>query len=167
MKLPSLVPNFNIHVSGSILYIPTIGHIWNLCFPVSLERTLSSATGAKGRAGNCRQAEVGGSSLPSPPLLQLSREFTDQHTNFQFGKLQDHKWNQLILVVNFLFGSRVNEIANKPFILDSHRLFLCSAQRISVSFPPLLKVCLVSKRGHLLFHFFILQRSCATPNCTN
>jgi hypothetical protein len=31
----------------------------------------------------------------------------------------DHKWKQLILVVNFLFGLRMNEIPNKKFILDS------------------------------------------------
>ncbi len=35
-------------------------------------------------------------------------------------------WKQLILVVNFLFGLRVNEIPNKTFILDSHRPFICS-----------------------------------------
>jgi hypothetical protein len=39
----------------------------------------------------------------------------------------DHKWQQLILVVNFLFGLRVNEIPNMTFILDSHRPFICSA----------------------------------------
>jgi hypothetical protein len=32
----------------------------------------------------------------------------------------------IILVVNFLFGLRVNEIPNKTFILDSHRPFICS-----------------------------------------
>jgi hypothetical protein len=34
MKLCGLVPNLYIHVSGSKLYIPTIGLIWNLYFPV-------------------------------------------------------------------------------------------------------------------------------------
>jgi hypothetical protein len=34
----------------------------------------------------------------------------------------DHKWKQLILVVNFLFGLRVNEIPNKTFILFSFHL---------------------------------------------
>jgi hypothetical protein len=38
----------------------------------------------------------------------------------------DHKWKQLTLVVNFLFGLRVNEILNKTFILDSHQPFICS-----------------------------------------
>jgi hypothetical protein len=31
-----------------------------------------------------------------------------------------------MLVVNFLFGLRVNEIQNKTFILDSHQPFICS-----------------------------------------
>ncbi len=47
-----------------------------LYFPVWDERSLSSTAGAERRAGNCRQAVVGCSSLPSPPLLRLSREFT-------------------------------------------------------------------------------------------
>jgi hypothetical protein len=37
----------------------------------------------------------------------------------------DHKWKQLIPVVNFLFGLRVNETLNKTFILDSDRPFIC------------------------------------------
>jgi hypothetical protein len=49
--------------------------IWNLYFAVLLERTLGSTAGVKRRAGNCCQTVVGGSSLPSPLLLQLSREF--------------------------------------------------------------------------------------------
>jgi hypothetical protein len=38
----------------------------------------------------------------------------------------DHKWKQLILVVNFSFGLRVNEIPNKTFISDSYQPFICS-----------------------------------------
>ncbi len=76
MKLHGLIPNFYIHVSGSDLYIPTIGLIWNLYFLVLRERTLASTTGAKRRSGNCLQAGVGGRSLPCPPLLQLRKEFT-------------------------------------------------------------------------------------------
>ncbi len=41
-----------------------------------------------------------------------------------------------ILVVNFLFGLKMNEIPNKTFISDSHRPFLCNALRTSVSFQP-------------------------------
>ncbi len=74
MKLCDLVPNVYIHVSGSDLYIPMIGLIWNLYFPVLHEKTLGSTAGAERRAGNCRQAPVGSSSLSYPPFLQLSRE---------------------------------------------------------------------------------------------
>jgi hypothetical protein len=45
---------------------------------------------------------------------------------FPIWRIVDHKWKQLILVVNFLFALRVNEIPNKTFLLDSHRPFLCS-----------------------------------------
>jgi hypothetical protein len=38
----------------------------------------------------------------------------------------DYKWTKLILVVNFLFGLRVNEIPNETFILDFHQSFLCT-----------------------------------------
>ncbi len=112
--------------------IPTIGHIWGLYFPVFCERTLGSTAGALRGAGNCHQVEVGGSSLPSPPLLRLSREFhkwpNDQHMyKFSIWKITDHKWKQLILVVIFLFAFRVNEIQNKTFILNSHRPFICNA----------------------------------------
>ncbi len=46
---------------------------------------------------------------------------------FKIWKIMDHKWKQLILVVNFLFGLRVNGILNKTFILYSHPSFICSA----------------------------------------
>ncbi len=49
MKLRSLNPNFYIHVSGSDLYIPMIGLIWNLYIPVLPERTLGSTAGVEGR----------------------------------------------------------------------------------------------------------------------
>ncbi len=35
----------------------------------------------------------------------------------------DHKWKQLILVVIFLLGLRVNEIPNKTFIMDSSAVY--------------------------------------------
>jgi hypothetical protein len=56
-------------------YFPMIGLIWSLYFPVMRESTLGSTTEAEKKAGNFRQAVVGGSSLPSPWLLQLSQEF--------------------------------------------------------------------------------------------
>ncbi len=76
MKLRGLIPNYYIHVSGTDLYFPAIGFIWNLYFPVLRERNLSSNAGVERRAGNCCQAAVAGSSLTSPPPLRLSPEFT-------------------------------------------------------------------------------------------
>jgi hypothetical protein len=51
----------------------------------------------------------------------------EQHTNVQLGKFTDHKWKQLILVVNVLFGLRLNEIPYLYWILTDpslHRLIL-------------------------------------------
>jgi hypothetical protein len=89
MKLRGLITNFYIHVSRSDLYIPTISLIWNLYFPILGERTLGSTAEVERRAGNCRQAGVGGSSLASPPLLSVEPRvhINDQHTNFPMGKL--------------------------------------------------------------------------------
>jgi hypothetical protein len=61
--------------------------------------------------------------LPYAPSVEPRIHIYDQHTNFQ---LENYGWKQLILVVNLLFGLRVNEIPNKTFILDSHRPFICS-----------------------------------------
>ncbi len=61
------------------------------------------------------------------PAKEPRVHISDQHINIQFGKLWDHKWKQLILAVNFLFGLRVNEIPNKTFIFDSHWPFICTA----------------------------------------
>ncbi len=44
---------------------------------------------------------------------------------FPIWKITDHNWKQLILVVNFIFGLRVNGIPNQIFIFDSHRTFVC------------------------------------------
>jgi hypothetical protein len=72
---------------GAIFWISTIGLIWNLYFPLLCERTLGSTAGAEKRAGNCRQAGVGCSSLPSPstPAVEPRVHINDQHKNFQFG----------------------------------------------------------------------------------
>jgi hypothetical protein len=60
--------------------------------------------------------------VPCPPRAHIN----DQHTNFPIWEITDHKWKPLILVFNFLFGLRVNEIPNKTFILDSHQPSICS-----------------------------------------
>ncbi len=67
--------------------------------------------------------------VPWPPLRSCGcAESSHKWPTYKFsiGKITDHKWKQLILVVNFLFGLTVNEIPNKTFILDSHMPFICS-----------------------------------------
>jgi hypothetical protein len=78
-----------LHVSDSDLYFPTMGFICNLYFPVLIERTVGSTAEAEKRAGNCRLALVCGSYLPSPLLLQLSREFSLM-TNIQISNLKNY-----------------------------------------------------------------------------
>ncbi len=68
MKLQGLVPNFYIHVSGSDLYIPMTCLIWNICFPVLHERTLSSTTGGMRRAGKGTAAKQMLGTVPCPLL---------------------------------------------------------------------------------------------------
>ncbi len=100
-----------------VIYIPKTGFVWKIYFPVLHHRTLSSTKRGKRRAENCRQAVVGGSSLPSPTLLWLSREFTYckwPTYKFPSWKITDHKWKQLILVVNILFGLGVI-VSSPPF----------------------------------------------------
>jgi hypothetical protein len=92
MKLLGLNPNFYVHVSGSNLYFPMISLIWNLYCPVLRKRTLGSTAGAERRVGNCRQAVISGSSLPSPPTpvpaVEPRVHMYDQHANFQYGKFR-------------------------------------------------------------------------------
>jgi hypothetical protein len=64
------------------------------------ERTLSSTAGQKGR-------EL----LPSSGWWQ----FPALPCKFPIWKNTYHKWKQIILVANFLFGLRVKEITNKTF----------------------------------------------------
>ncbi len=66
MKLRDLVPSFYIHVSGSHLYIPTIGLIWNLYFPVLRGRALGSTTGAERKAGTAAKQWL--AAVPCPHL---------------------------------------------------------------------------------------------------
>ncbi len=101
-----LAPNFYNHVSGSDLYIFMISLIWNLinsqtkkklttmiiCFSFMIRNfpnwkfvcwpfmwTLSSTSGAEGKAGNCRQPVLGSRSLPLSLLLWFSQEFVTQY----------------------------------------------------------------------------------------
>jgi hypothetical protein len=79
---------------------------------------------------------VDGSSLPSPfaPAVEPRVHLNDEHANLQFGNITDHKWKQSLLVVNFLFGLRVNENSHQTFNLDSHRpLFaVCGSVKFTV-----------------------------------
>jgi hypothetical protein len=104
MKLRGLIPNFHIHVSGSNLYIPTCGLIWNLYFLVLRERTFGSTAGSVKRAGNCCPPLLGSSSLPSPLFLRFSESSHKCPRNkFPIWKITNHKWKQLVLATNFLF----------------------------------------------------------------
>jgi hypothetical protein len=110
--------HFYIHVSGSDLYSPPIGLIWNLYYPVLYERTLSSTVAAERIAGNCRQGGL--AAVPCPLLsscgwAQSSHKWpTYKFSNF--GKLWIPKWKQLIIIVNFLYGLRMNETPNKTIL---------------------------------------------------
>jgi hypothetical protein len=53
-----------------------------------------------------------------PPLRSCSwGESSHKWPTYEFPIwiIMDHKWKQLIFVVNFLFGLRVNEIPNKTY----------------------------------------------------
>jgi hypothetical protein len=66
----------NTHDLGTIyIFLGLWSYLENLYFPVLHERTLGSTANAEFMVGNCCQAVVDSSSLLSPPLLQLSREF--------------------------------------------------------------------------------------------
>ncbi len=117
MKLCSLISNFYIHVSGRALYIPTLGLIFGI------KQWLAA--------------------VPCPPLCSCGWAKSSHKWltyKFTIWKITVHKWKQLILVVNFLFGFSVNEIPNKTLILDSHRPFICSvivSQWEDAGFEPL------------------------------
>jgi hypothetical protein len=108
---------------------PTIGLIWNPYFlycVIELSAQLYRS-GEKGREllpSSCwRQFPV----LPS--AVELGVHINDPTYKLPIWKITDHKWIQLILLDNFLFRLRVNEIPIKIFILNSHRPFLCSIQK--------------------------------------
>ncbi len=127
MKMRCLVPSFYIHVYGSDLYIPTTGLIWNLYFLYCVRELLAQPREQReGQGTAVKQLVV----AVSCPALRSWGWAASSHkmTNIQIYNLENlvHKWKQLILVVNFLFGLRVNEILNKTFLLDSHRPFICS-----------------------------------------
>ncbi len=69
--------------------------------------TLSSTAGAEGRAGNCCQLLLGGSSLPFSPLLRLSWEFSHTKQEIEIPNNTDPRYKkcrilQLGRAVSFL-----------------------------------------------------------------
>ncbi len=69
-KLRGLIPNFYIHVYESYLYIPMMGLIWNLYFPVlycvrELSTQPQERREGQGTAANHRLAAVPCAALPS------------------------------------------------------------------------------------------------------
>ncbi len=93
-----------------------IGLIWNLCFPLLCERTFER------REGQGTAAKQGLAAVPSPLLRSCGwAESSHKWPTYKFPiwKITDHKWKKLILVVDFLFGLRVNrpQINNLYWIL--------------------------------------------------
>jgi hypothetical protein len=90
----------------------------------------------------------------------------------------NHKWKQLILVVNFLLGLRVNEVPNKSFILDSYigsavllsHLSCISFYRLSsknISTVYLVNITVVHGMAHRVgrvLSFFSSRRNWDSPN---
>ncbi len=108
---------FYLHVSGSNLYIPTIGLIWNLYYCIG--------TAAKQRVA----------AFPFPPLrfcgwAESSHKWPTY--NFPLSKITDHKWKKLILVVNFLFEW---DSKYDLFLLNSHRPFSVTNAEIYKNYP--------------------------------
>jgi hypothetical protein len=83
------VPDFYIHVSGSNLYISTIGLIWNLYFLYCVrELSAQPQEQREGQGTAAKQWLVAVPCLPSAPVVELRVHIIDKHTNFQFGKLR-------------------------------------------------------------------------------
>ncbi len=80
MKLCGLIPNFYIHVSGSDLYIPTMGLTGNSVFLYCMREISAKPPGGQRRV------------LPSAPTVERRPHINDQRTNFKFLKITTHKW---------------------------------------------------------------------------
>jgi hypothetical protein len=65
-----------------VFYIPMIGIIWSLYFPVLRESTLGSTTEAEKKAGNYRQSSGWRQfpALPLAPAVEPRVQINDQHT---------------------------------------------------------------------------------------
>ncbi len=105
MKQRGLVPTIYIHISGNNLYIPKIGLIWNIYFP-ALHQENSQRNHMSGEKGRERPPSIGKCQFPALPYPPVSSHKWPTY-KFPSWKITDHKWKQLILVVNLLFGLRV------------------------------------------------------------
>jgi len=136
MKIHGLVPYFYHDISGSNLYIPMIGLIWYLYFLEQYCIRELLAQQQELREGRELPPSSGWWQFPACPPIRSCGWAKISHKwptyKFPIWKFTDHKWKQLILVVNFLFGLRVNEIPNKTFTLESHRPFICSAEEYNM-----------------------------------
>ncbi len=74
-----------------------------ICMLVIYVNSWLNRMGAEGRAGNCRQPLLGGSSLPFSPLLWLSPKFSCKTGN------RDSKWDQSR---EYLNRSQIHECRN-------------------------------------------------------
>ncbi len=87
------------------------------CFPIEQppRHCTENSKFEKGRELPPRRAWQQFPALLYAPAVESRVRLNDQHTNFPIQKIMHHKWKQLILVVNFLFGLRANVIPNKRF----------------------------------------------------
>ncbi len=124
MKLRGLVPTFSIHVSGSDLYIPMIGLIWNLYFLLGFNRRRVEKGRELPPSSGWRQFPA----LPSAPVVEARVHINDQHTSLQLGKIRIINGNNLfILSISYLVWEWVEFQIRHLYVLDSHRSFICSA----------------------------------------
>ncbi len=119
MKQRGLVTNSYIHISGSDLYIPKMGLIWNICFPLLYCMRELSAQPHERREGQGTAAKQWLVAVPCPPFPSCGwAESLHKWLTYKFPiwKITDHKWKQLNHVVNFLFGLRVI-LTGPPFVV--------------------------------------------------
>jgi hypothetical protein len=116
--------------------------LFGISFFLCCVREIGSTAGVERRAGNCCQPLLGGSSLLCP-LLRSCCWAESSHkwptSKFPIRKITDHKWKQLTLVVNFLFGLR-------HLYWIPHRAFICSVGRsgLFVSYCILVETVIVN-----------------------
>ncbi len=132
MKLRCLIPNFYIHscVWVRFIYFQDWSYLESF-FLYCLRELSAQLQERRERQGTAAKQGLAASGSPCPPLVSCGWAESSHKwltCKFSMWKIIDHKWKQSILVVNFLFVLRVNEIANRTFILDSHLPSISSVQ---------------------------------------